>query len=168
MSPVSVISHVIAVALGVWGGWWLIERVSPDLPDPDTDPAVSAPAKLKGGDPDSLFRTGPLGDALEQLEGQMAAGHKIVSLNLTPESLDAETGSGGVALDPGDVRPDAPELVRFEIAEQRSQVSLDDVLYYELRAGAGGPEWYVQLGPRIDPPRTYVAPLDATSAEPGG
>ena len=167
MSPVSVISHVIAVALGVWGGWWLIDRVSPDLPDPETDPAVKA-AKVKGSDPGSLYRTGPFGDALEQLEGQMAAGDEIVSLRLTPASLDAETGSGGVDLGPGEIRPEAPELVRFEIAEQRPQVSLDDVQYYELRAGPGGPEWYAQLDLDVDPPRTYVAPLNATSAEPGG
>jgi hypothetical protein len=37
-----------------------------------------------------------------------------------------------------------------------------------LRAGDEGPEWYVQLALKIDPPRTYVASLDGSSAAPGG
>ena len=168
MSPVSVITHVLAVALGAWGGFWVIDRVAPDLPGADTEPAVEAPADVAGGAPDSLLRPAPLAEALDQLSDQIAAGDEIVSLELRPERLDAETGSGGVALQPEDVDPRAPERIASAIASQRNGVGLDDVDFMLLRAGDQGPEWYVQLDLRIDPPRTYVAPLAGGEAAPGG
>jgi hypothetical protein len=168
VSPVSVITHVLAVALGVWGGLWLISRVAPDLPDPDTAAAVETPVDVEGDDPESLLRPGPLSAALGQLAGQIAAGDEIVSLELHPESLDAETGSGGVGLAPGDVPPEAPQRIADAIAAERGKVTLDDINFMLLRDGDAGPEWYVQLELAIDPPRSYVAPLDGTSAVPGG
>jgi hypothetical protein len=36
------------------------------------------------------------------------------------------------------------------------------------RDDAGEPEWYVQLALEIDPPRAYVAPLEALSVRAGG
>ena len=168
MSPVSAITHVLAVALGVWGGLSLIDRVAPDLPDPDTAAAVESPAEVDGDDPDSLLGPGPLAAALGQLSGQIAAGDGIVSLELRPESLDAETGGGGVGLAPGDVPPEAPQRIADAIAAERGRVTLDDINFMLLRDGAAGPEWYVQLELAIDPPRTYVAPLDGSSAAPGG
>lgn len=168
MSPVSAITHLLAVALGVWAGFWLIGRVAPDLPDPDTAAAVETPAAVEGDDPDSLLRPGPFAAALGQLSDQIAAGDAIASLELRPESLDAETGSGGVELAPEDVPPEAPQKIANAIAAQRGKVSLDDVTFMLLRQGDAGPEWYVQLDLAIDPPRTYVAPLDGSSATPGG
>lgn len=171
MSPVSVITHLLAIALGAWGGLWLIAKVAPDLPDAGTDPAVEAPAtpaEVKGDDPKSLLRTGPLAGALDQLSDQIAAGDVVVTMRLDPGSIDAETGSGGVELETGEIPPSAPERIVAEIAKQRPQVSLDDVVFMLLRPGPAEPEWLVQLGPGIDPPRTYVAPLDGSSATPGG
>ena len=168
MSPVAAITHVLAIVAGVWGGFWVIGRVAPDLPDADTEPAVEAPADVRGGDPDSLLQPAPLASALDQLSSQMAAGDEIVSLELRPDSLDAEPGSGGVALQPEDVPPDAPQRIVSAIAAERAQVELDDVQLMLLRDGDGGPEWYVQLDLKIDPPRTYVAPLDGSSATAGG
>ena len=168
MSPVSVITHLLAVALGVWGGLWLIGGVAPDLPDADTAPAVETPVEVGGDDPDSLLRPGPLAAALDQLSDQMAAGEVIVSLELRPESLDAETGTGGVALQPVDISPEIPERIVNSIAAQRETVDLDDVGFMLLREGDAGPEWYVQLDLRIDPPRTYVAVADGSSVTPGG
>jgi hypothetical protein len=168
MSPVSVIAHVLAVALGAWGGWWLIDRVSPDLPDPDAEAAVESAAQVKGGDPGSLLRTGPFAIALDQLADQVAAGDVVVSLRLTPGSLDSETGSGGADVEVDEIPPNAPERIVGAIAAQRPRVSLDDVEYMELRSGPQGPEWYVQLDIDVDPPRTYVAPLDGSSATAGG
>ena len=168
MSPVSVIAWLLGIALGLWGGFSLMGGVAPDLPDPDTEPAVETPVEVGGGDPGSLLRPGPLAGALGQLSGQMAAGDAIVSLELRPDRLDAETGSGGVGLEPEQVPPDAPQAIVDAIAAQRDGVSLDDVAFMLLRDGDGGPEWYVQLDLAIDPPRTYVGPLDGSSAAPGG
>jgi hypothetical protein len=168
MSPVSVIAHLIAVALGAWGGWWLMDRASPDLPDPDAEAAVEAAASLKGGDPESLLRTGPLAQALDQLSDQVPAGEAVVTLRVQPGSIDSETGSGGADVAVDDIPPNAPERIVEAIAAQRPRVTLDDVQFMELGPGEGAPEWYVQLDVGIDPPRTYVAPLDGSSATPGG
>ena len=168
MSPVSAITHVIAVAIGVWAGFSVIDRVAPDLPDPDTEPAVEVPADVQGGDADSLLQPGALESALGQLSSQMAVGDVVVSLELRPESLDAETGTGGVGLQPEDVPADAPQRIVSAIAAERGKVGLDDVNFMLLREGDVDPEWYVQLELGIDPPRTYVAPLDGSSATPGG
>lgn len=168
MSPVSGITHVLAVALGLWGGFWLMGRVAPDLPSEETDPGVEAAAELRGGDPDSLLRAGPLAIALDQLSDQIAAGEAIVSFQVEPASIDAQSGSGGLELDPEEIPPGAPERIVAEIASQRPHVSLDDVMFMRLRPAAQGPEWYVQLDAEIDPPRTYVAPLDGSTATPGG
>jgi hypothetical protein len=168
VSPVSVISHLLAIALGVWGGFWLMGGIAPDLPDDEIEPGVEAPDAVKGGDSDSLLRAGPLAAALAQLDEQMAAGATIASLRLSPEGLQANSSGGGVELETSEIPPDAPERIVTAIARQRPEVSLDDVQYMELRAGAQGPEWYVQLDLDIDPPRTYVAPLDGSSATAGG
>jgi hypothetical protein len=168
MSPVSVIAHLIAIALGAWGGWWLMDRAAPDLPDPDAEAAVEAAARVKGGDPDSLLRTGPLAQALDQLSEQVAAGEAVVSLRVMPGSLDAETGSAGADVAVDEISPNAPERIVGAIAAERPGVTLDDVQFMELGPGEGAPEWYVQLDVGIDPPRTYVAPPDGSSATAGG
>jgi hypothetical protein len=168
MSPVSGIAHVLAIALGLWGGFWVMGRVAPDLPADETDPGVEAATELRGGDPDSLLRAGPLAIALDQLSDQIAAGDAIVSLRVEPGSIDAQSGSGGLDLEPGEIPPGAPERIVAEIARQRPQVSLDNVMFIVLRPAEQGPEWYVQLDFEIDPPRTYVAPLDGSSATAGG
>jgi hypothetical protein len=168
MSPVSGITHILAIALGVWGGFSLMDRVAPDLPSDETDPAVAAAAELRGGDPDSLLRAGPLAIALDQLSDQLAAGDAIVSLRLDAANLNVQSGSGGLDLGPEEIPPGAPERIVGEIAGQRPQVSLDSVLFMQLRRAEQAPEWYVQLDPEIDPPRTYIAPLDGSSATAGG
>lgn len=171
MSPVSVVTHLLAIAVGAWGGLWLMSRVAPDLPAQETDPGVEAPAtpaEVKGDDPKSLLRSGPLASGLDQLSDQIAAGDVVVMLRLAPGSIDVQSGSGGVDLETGEIPPDAPERIVAAIARQRPQVSLDDVQFMQLRPGPDGPEWFVQLETGIDPPRTYVAPLDGSSATAGG
>ena len=168
MSPVAPIATLLAIAAGLWGGFWVMAKVTPDLPESDTEPGVEAAAKVKGGDPDSLLRAGRLAGALVQLSDQFAAGEAIVSLRLEPGSLDAVGGSGGVDFEPEEIPPGAPERIVAEIAKQRPVVSLDDVTFMQLLPGPDGPEWYVQLDLDIDPPRTYLAPLDGSSATPGG
>lgn len=168
MSPVSVITHLVAIAAGVWGGFWVIGRVSPDLPQEGTEPGVEATGDVKGGDHDSLLRTGPLAIALAQLSDQLAAGDTIVALRLGPGSLDVESGSGGLGLEPEEVPPNAPQRIVAAIRAQRPQLTLDDVVSMRLRPSPDGPEWYVQLDLDIDPPRTYVAPLDGSTATADG
>ena len=51
MSPVSAITHVLAIVAGVWGGLWVIGRVTPDLPQDNTEPGVEATGDVDGGDP---------------------------------------------------------------------------------------------------------------------
>ncbi|HYU61003.1 MAG TPA: hypothetical protein VEK39_09595 [Solirubrobacterales bacterium] len=167
MSPVAPIATLLAVAAGVWGGFWVMDTVTPDLPESDTEPGVEAAADIEGGDPDSLLRTGPFAIALAQLSDQIAAGDVIVSLRLEPGTLDAKSGSGGLDLEPDEIPPNAPERIAGEITQQRPMVSLDSVMFMQLRPGPGGPQWRVQLDSDVDPPRTYTAPLDGSSAMPG-
>ena len=168
MSPVSVITHLLAIAAGVWGGFWVIGRVTPDLPQAGVEPGVEATGDVEGGDHDSLLRTGPFAIALAQLSDQLAAEDAITSLHLEPGSLDAQGGSGGLGLEPEDVPPNAPQRIVAAIRAQRPQVTLDDVAFMRLRPSADGPQWYVQLDLDIDPPRTYVTPLDGSTATAGG
>ena len=146
----------------------MIGRVTPDLPQDNTEPGVEATGDVNGGDRDSLLRTGPFAIALAQLSDQIAAGDVIVSLRLEPATLDAQSGSGGIGLEPEEIPPNAPQRIVDAMAAQRPQISLDDVAFMRLRPSPEGPEWYVQLDLAIDPPRTYVAPLDGSTATPGG
>jgi hypothetical protein len=165
---VPVLVHVLGIALGLYLGFLAMEAISPDLPDPDADPGVSSsarPTAVLGDDPDSLFRAVNLGPALDQMEDQLAAGEGIVSLHLTPGSLDAETGSADGVFQPADVRDDVPALLGLEINSERASTTLADISYMDLVATAKGPRWYVQLDISRDigpPPWTYGAPLDGS------
>jgi hypothetical protein len=167
MSPVSPIAHILAVAAGVWGGFWMMGEVSPDLPESDTQPGLSAtaPGTVKGDDPGSLLRTGPLTGALAQLSDQVGAGDTIVYLRLDPGNLRARSGDGG--LDVEEIPASAPEAIVRAIAAGRPGVTLADVAYMELRASGDEPEWNVQLDV-AQPPVAYRASLDGSSAEPRG
>jgi hypothetical protein len=41
LNPVAAIAHVLAIAVGLWGGFWIMGRVTPDLPDPVPDPGLA-------------------------------------------------------------------------------------------------------------------------------
>jgi len=167
---VPVLVHLVGIVLGLYLGYIAMQAISPDLPDPDTEPAVSSsvvPRAVEGGDPDSLFRAVNLGPALAELDDQLAAGEGIVSLHITPGSVEPETGSQDGTIDPQDVPVDVPALLAGEITDVRdNDIGFDDIHSYDLVATARGPRWYVQLdilnhdpGP---PPWTYGAPLDGT------
>lgn len=163
---VPVLVHLVAIALGLYLGFLAMEAISPDLPDADVDPGVSSssrPAAVLGDDPDSLFRAVNLGPALDQVDEQLAAGEGIVSLHITPGSLDAEPGSAEGVYEPDDVPADVPALLAIEINRERGGTTLADVAYMDLVATAKGPRWYVQLDVGRDigpPPWTYGAPLE--------
>jgi hypothetical protein len=158
--------HLLGIALGLYLGFLAMEAISPDLPDAGVDPGVSSssrPAAVLGDDPDSLFRAVNLGPALEQLDEQLAAGDGIVSLHITPGSVDAETGSADGVFQPDEVPVDVPALIGIEINQERGGVTLADVSYMDLVATAKGPRWYVQLDVSRDigpPPWTYGAPIE--------
>jgi hypothetical protein len=148
-------------------------KVAPDLPDPETDPALLAPAtpaQVSGDDPNSLFRGGPLEAALEELSDQLEAGEELRLIQVKPGRLDTSDSGSGVPFGPDDVEPQAPARIIAVIASQRPRVEgLDDVQFMQLRAALDGPPtWYVQLGIDIDPPRTYTAALDGSNVQAGG
>ena len=174
MNPVAAFAHILAVAAGVWGAFWVMGAVTPDLPDAEAEPGVTATAAedVAGDAEESLLRQTPLFWALEQLSDQLAAGQQLARLRvepatLTSESRDAEDG----LIDPDDVAPSAPEWIVRQIAEDRPQVTLAKVRYMELIATAKGPRWYVQLvsdDPKLSPPWTYTADLEGDLLTVGG
>ena len=174
VNPVAAIAHVLAVAAGIWGALSLMGAVTPDLPNADAEPGVTAtaPEDVTGDAEDSLLRQTPLYWALDQLSDQLAAGEQLVRLRvepgtLTSESRDAEDG----LIDPGDVPASAPEWIVSQIAEDRPRVTLAGVQYMELIATADGPRWYVQLAgddPGLSPPWTYTADLEGDLLATGG
>jgi hypothetical protein len=170
---VPVLLHLIGIALGIYLGFLVMNAISPDLPDPDTDPGVSSsarPGAVLGDDPDSLFRAVNLGPALDQLGEQLAAGEGIVSLHIEPGAVDAETGSADGVFDPDEVPVEVPALLGVEINEDRGSLTLADLSYMDLVATSDGPRWYVQLDIDRDigpPPWTYGAPLEGKPLEVG-
>jgi hypothetical protein len=165
-NPIPLLVHVIAIALGLYLGWIVMDRVSPDLPADDLQPGVSSsvePAAVAGDDPDSLLRAAKLGPALTELDDQLAAGDGISTLRIEPGAVNAETASGDGLFSPADVSPDLPERLAEEIRAIRKPVTLADIGYMDLVATAKGPRWYVQLDINRDigpPPWTYGAPLE--------
>jgi hypothetical protein len=173
MNPVAVITHVAAIAAGLWVGIWAMGEIAPDLPDDEVEAAVSAPTDAGEVAPDgaeSLLRTANLEPALAQLESQLAAPGEIVRLRIEPGSLDAEEGDGG--FEASEVPAFGPERLAEEIAADRPQFrDLADIQYVELVQTEIGPEWYVQLVSTRDslpPPWTYGAPLDLGGLTVGG
>ena len=174
MSPVVIICNLVGLILGVWGGFQVVGAVTPDMPDPDTEPGFEAPAEIdvSGGDTTSLFRNFPLDVALNELEEQQAAGTSIMQLHIKPDSISADMFDNDHGFQPGDVDDYAIETMVAEIDSQRSeQVSLDDVRGADLVMTERGPRWHLQLDsarPDLPPPWTYDAPLGGRPAKPGG
>ena len=174
MNPVAAIAHVLAVVVGIWGGFWLMDRVAPDLPDPGAEPGVAAtaPEELSGDAEESLLRQTPLYWALQQLSDQLAAGQQAVRLRVEPGTLNLESREAQDGLIEVDEIPaSAPEWIVSQIAEERPRVTLAKVRYMELVATEDGPRWYVQLvsdDPGLPPPWTYTADLEGDLLETGG
>ena len=175
VNPVVAIAHVLAIALGAWGGWALISRVVPDFPSDDVEPGVSAaaePGSVAGDDPDSLLRAAPLADALGDFDEQIAAGQGVRMLRIQPGTLHADTDDGEDAIDPGDISADVPEAIVEEAAKRRPRIDLAHVREIVLVAGGkDGGTWYLQLtgdDPQLPPPWTYSAPLDGDPVTAGG
>ena len=95
MNPVAAICHVLAIVLGVVGGIWAVNSLSPDLPDEDVEPGVEIPVPVEAESPESLFNAGPLSTAIFQLEGQEGDGAEYAFLSITPTSLIVSDITGG-------------------------------------------------------------------------
>jgi hypothetical protein len=174
-NPVPVLVHVVAIAVGLYLGFVVMDAIAPDLPGADVEPGVSssvAPEQVAGDDPDSLFLAANLGPALAELDDQLAAGEGVVSLHIEPGAMDADTGTGDDLIDPEDVAPELPLTITGAIdAERDGRTTLADVSFMDLVATAKGPRWYVQLDIARDigpPPWTYTAPFEGAPVSPGG
>ena len=174
MSPVVIICNLVGLVLGVWGGFQVAGAVTPDMPDPDTEPGFEAPAEIdvNGGDTTSLYRNFPLDVALNELEQQQAAGTSIMQLHVLPDAITADTFDNGNGFQPGDVDDYAIETMVSEIDSARSeQVTLSDVRSADLVMTRRGPQWFLQLdSARADlpPPWTYTAPPAGEPVKAGG
>jgi hypothetical protein len=168
--------HLLGIALGLYLGFVAMNAIAPDFPDPDVEPGVSssvAPRAVEGDDPDSLFRAVNLGPALDQLDGQLAAGDGLVSLHITPGSIGSQTGTQEGTIAPADVPAQAPALLAGKISRERGrQIGLGGIASFDLVATGQGPRWYVQLDilhhDPGSPPWTYGAPLDGSPLVAGG
>jgi hypothetical protein len=172
-SPIAVIVHLVAIALGLYLGWIAMQAISPDLPDPSVDPGVNSAAVIAGDAPDSLYRGANFQRALDQLDEQLAAGEGIVSLHLEPGTLETESRAGEGLFQPADVPVEAPVMLIHSIDSERggSPIGLGEISYMDLVATEDGPRWYVQLDTSRDigsPPWTYGAPLEGAPLEVGG
>jgi hypothetical protein len=172
-SPLPILLHALAIAAGIFLGIEAMAAISPDLPSDDSEAGVTATAaagQVAPDDPNSLFQPGPLSIALDSVDDQLAAGDELNRVHITPTEVQTESSGGVRGFDASDVDPSAPQRLATLIGQQRREVSgIEAFQFVDLRlADDGQPEWYVQLALGIDPPRTYVAPLEALSVEPGG
>jgi hypothetical protein len=172
-SPLPIVLHAIAIAAGIFLGITAMAAISPDLPSDDSEAGATAPAsagQVAADDPNSLFQAGPLSIAVDSVSDQLAAGDELNFVHITPSEVQTESSSDVAGFAADEIDPSAPQRLATLIAQQRKEVAgLEDFQFVDLRLNEQSePEWYVQLALEIDPPRTYVAPLDALSVKPGG
>lgn len=166
----AILVHALAIAAGLLAGWFVMDRITPDLPT--EDPGVessSAPRSVAGNDPDSLFLPNNFSDGLAQFSDQLAAGQSVTTLHLTPGSISAETTDGDAGFDPADVPSSAPASIAHALHRTREEVGLADIGSMDLIATRTGPTWYVKLDlARSDagPPFAYTAPLSGANVTP--
>ena len=171
-NPIPIIVHVLAIAAGLFAGWIVMDRITPDFST--ADPGVessSAPGSVAGNDPDSLFLPNNFSEAMVQLQDQVAAGQGIVTLHLEPGSMDADTSDADGTIDLTDVPVSAPAQIADALHSLREGITLEDIGYMDLVATRKGPRWYVQLDidrTDVNPPWTYSAPIEGTPVTPAG
>lgn len=159
MSPLPPIAHILAVVVGVCGGFWAIGEIAPDLPSDDTEPgvAVADPGSVNSASSESLLTPAGLTGALGQLAEQLGDDEKITSMRIEPGRLQVER-STDQGLEPDQIPTSAVELIAAQIGEQRAHpLGAVDVASAELRPTPEGYRWFVELVATVDPPRSYVA-----------
>jgi hypothetical protein len=175
MSPAPPIAHLLGIALGVFGGLWLGGVVAPDLPSAETDPGVVAEEEVKGSDPESLYRPGPLQEAVTQTLDQLGAGAEVSVVTIEPSRLSAAENEGTNLLPLEDMPVDAPERIVAALEEARraaggeGPVTLDDVIHFSWTpANPTSSEWYVLLDvSTVGPPTEFTASRDGSRVSAG-
>lgn len=170
-NPIPILVHAIAIAAGLFVGWIVMDRITPDFPSANPGVASSsAPGAVAGNDPDSLFLPNNLAEALVQLQDQFGADQGIVALNIEPGRIDAETSDIDGTYDLPDVPVAAPARIASQIHDMRPKLGLSEIRYMDLVATRKGPRWYVQIDTDATdepPPWTYGAPLEGSPLEVG-
>lgn len=175
MSPIAPVAHLIGIALGVFGGFWLGGVVAPDLPSAETEPGVALDSGVEGADADSLYHPGPLQAAVTQTVDQLGPGAEVSSVTIEPTTLNATDAGDGETAPLESMPVEAPERIAAgleaarEDAGVRGQVTLDDVK--ELTWTPANPtagEWYVLLDiATIGPPTEFSASRDGSKVTAG-
>ena len=171
LNPIPILVHAIAIAVGLFVGWIVMDRITPNFPT--ADPGVessSAPGAVAGNDPDSLFLANNLSEAMVQLQEQFGADQGVVQLHIEPGAIDAETSEVEGTYDLPDVPVAAPARIAAQIHGMRPNLGLGQIGYMDLVATRRGPRWYVQIDTSATdepPPWTYGAPLEGSPLEVG-
>ena len=171
MNPVAAIAHVVAICLGGFGGFWVIDSVSPDLPDGEEPAGVEVPEDVDGGDEASLFQPGPLSTALFQLEEQQGDGIEYAFLTITPSSVLASEVEVEGGVEPSDLSTGEPLRVIEALGRERGAITADHVRQMDLAATRNGLVWLVHLvgnDPKLSPPWQYVVPYGSDDVQAGG
>lgn len=175
MSPVPPIAHLIAIAAGLLGGLWLGGLIAPDLPGAETEPGVAVDERVQGSDPGSLYRSGPLDDAVAQTLDQLGPGAEVSSVTIEPATLRVAENEGANLLSLESMPVDAPERMLPGIERARAEagaegpVSLDDVQHFSWSpANPTASEWYVLLDvTTAGPPTEFSASRDGSRVRVG-
>ncbi|MDQ2675288.1 MAG: hypothetical protein M3Y34_00635 [Actinomycetota bacterium] len=171
MNAVAAISHVVAIVLGAFGGFWAIDAVTPELPGESVEPAVEVPVAVEPDSPDSLFQPGPLSTAIAQLEGQEGAGAEYAFLTITPTSLSVSEVEVDGGVEPSDLSTGEPMRVIELLGKERRAITPERVRQLDLVATKDGRVWLVQLrsdDPDLSPPWQYVVPYGSDRVQAGG
>ncbi|HEY8466392.1 MAG TPA: hypothetical protein VIL04_06290 [Solirubrobacterales bacterium] len=162
MTPVAALLHLLAVVVGVFGGFTIMAAITPDPPPRETTPEAYAGDDVLPEDPESLFAPDRFAEALERLEEEYA-GSGIVVLHVEPGVATVATAAPQEGLlDLGAVPPDELQRLVGVLQRERPQLELDDIRFFELVAAADGPTWYVQLdsvSTVLSPPWAYEVRL---------
>ena len=163
MSPVPLIVHLLAAAVGTWGAFMAGSAIAPDLPSDEPGVVEAEEAQISGpADPDSLFHPGPLSTAISQIEDQLSSDEEIARMTVRAGEIDVDVteDGNGVAID--DVSTSAPYLLAYAIGEERKlrlgRADVDgpeDLVAVDMRPGSAGPAWTALIAPRFSPPRAY-------------
>ncbi len=168
MNPVAALSHLAAIVLGILGGVWAINALTPELPDSDVEPGVEIPVPVEPEAPESLFQPGPLSTAIFQLEEQTGDGVEYAFLSITPTTLSVSDVKVEGGVEPSELSAGEPERVIELLGRERNGITPEHVRQMDLVATKNGQVWVVQLdstAPGLSPPYQYLVPYGTDEVE---
>lgn len=173
MTPLTVLVNLLAVALGLLAGFTVMGAITPDLPSPETAPAVFVEdgEPVRPSDPESLFNPGRFAQALASLEEQWN-GSGIAGLRVAAGEASVAAGPDEEGpIDLGAIPADELQRVVALLERERPGLTIDDIGHFDLLPDPeGGLTWYVQLDSgttQLGPPWTYSVPLGGDRVEVG-